>query len=78
MNAPTKEELMSGENFRIERLRHRLSQWQIARKTGIHPGRISRYENGIYCPLPSEHKALHGVIEEAIQRGSPYTKKEQE
>ena len=73
----TQEVRMSGETFRMERLRHRLSQYQVSRMSGVHPGRISRYENGTYDPLPSEQQALHGVIDKAVSMGSPYTKQEE-
>ena len=68
---------MNGEDFRMERLRHRLSQWQVARLSGVHPSRISRFETGIYKPQPAEHRALQSVLKKAVDLGSPYAQAKQ-
>ena len=40
---------MSRNNFnrlRLERLKRRISQWDVAKATGIHPTIISKFESG--------------------------------
>ncbi len=61
-NTQTEGPPMSGEDFRLERLRFRLSQWQVARMSGVNPSRISRYENEVYEPTPSEQRALRAAL----------------
>lgn len=34
------------EQLRIERLKRRMTQWELTKQTGIKPARISLFENG--------------------------------
>ena len=54
---------MSGESFRVWRLRHRISQFTVAKLSNVPPHRISGYENEAYIPTPGEQRRLQAVVD---------------
>ncbi len=55
--------IVSGESFRVWRLRHRISQFTVAKLSGVPPYRISAYENEAYIPTRTEQRLLRAVVD---------------
>lgn len=51
------------ESIRIERLKQRISQWDMANKTGILQSRISLIENNHVIPKENELKQISKALE---------------
>ena len=50
------------DTIRIKRLKQRMSQWDMANKTGISQSRISLIENNHVVPRPEELAQIAGVL----------------
>ena len=50
------------EELRLERLRQRLTQFDLWKKSGLKPYRVSLLENGIAEPKPQELKAWREAL----------------
>lgn len=58
---------MDGTDFKVMRIRARLTQWQLSQESGIHPSRISEMERGMRPIEPSAVSALERVLQKENQ-----------
>ena len=57
---------MSGFDFKIERLRRDLSQWELSRLADVPPYRISAFEQGRVTLRPEELERLLKALQEVV------------
>jgi predicted transcriptional regulator len=56
---------MSGLDFKISRIKARLTQWEVARAADVPPYRISSFEQGRIDLRPDELARLRAAVEQA-------------
>jgi len=59
--------------FKRKRLLQELTQWEVYRKTGITPGRISLIEREMVEPKPEEKELLTRVLIRGEESGNELT-----
>ena len=57
---------MSGFDFKVERLRRELSQWEVARLSDVPPYKISAFEQGRATLHPQEMERLLKALQEVV------------